>query len=87
MLSCRSKDQFFRSEEDLEAAKNVLVGLIEAEMEQVDPTLEEREEQVAEEINEEEASTSVVHRIKKKIRLEKKLQQQVGTGVEILVLI
>ena len=80
MLSCRSKDQFFRSEEDLEAAKNVLVGLIEAEMEQVDPTLEERGEQVAEEIDEEEASTSVVHRIKKKIRLEKKLQQQVGTG-------
>ena len=87
MLSCRSKDQFFRSEEDLEAAKNDLVGLIEAEMEQVDPTLEERGEQVAEEIDEEEASTSVVHRIKKKIRLEKKLQQQVGTGVEILVLI
>ena len=80
MLSCRSKDQFFRSEEDLEAAKNDLVGLIEAEMEQVDPTLEERGEQVAEEIDEEEASTSVVHRIKKKIRLEKKLQQQVGTG-------
>jgi hypothetical protein len=80
VLSCRSKDQFFRSEEDLEAAKNVLVGLIEAEMEQVDPTLEERGEQVAEEIDEEEASPSVVHRIKKKIRLEKKLQQQVGTG-------
>ena len=55
-------------------------------MDQVDPTLEERDEQVAEEVNEEEASTSVVHRIKKKIRLEKKLQQQVGTGVETLVL-
>ena len=55
-------------------------------MDQVDPTLEERDEQVAEEVNEEEASTSVVHRIKKKIRLEKKLQQQVGTGVETLEL-
>ena len=77
MLLCRSKDQFFRSEADLNAAKDELVALIEAERDQEDPTLEERVDHPVEEDAEDESSVSVVHHIKKKIRLEKKRQQQV----------
>ena len=80
----RSKDTYFRDEAAVAAAKEKLIALVEAEMNPVDPELEERRPSNSSLPDEAESSSSIFQSIRKKIWLDK--AREVSSALLLLLL-